>query len=51
MPVVNASRSPRKANWRGMKPSAGRMAASRGKALNDVLAARMRMSAANVSSR
>ncbi len=46
MPVVNASRSPRTPNWRGMKPSSARIAASRGNALNDVFAARIRMSVA-----
>ncbi len=45
MPQENASRSPRNANWRGMKPSWARIAASRGKALKLVFAARNRISA------
>ena len=33
IPHVNASRSPRNENWRGMKPSSASIAASRGNAL------------------
>ena len=43
MPVLNASRSPRCANWRGMKRSVAMIDASRGNPLNAVFAARMRM--------
>ena len=42
MPVVNASRSPRNANWRGMKSSRARNEERRGKSANAVFAARAR---------
>ena len=42
MPVVNASRSPRNANWRGMKPSRAMNEDSRGKSANAVFAASAR---------
>ncbi len=45
IPQLNASRSPRNANWRGMNPSWARIAASLGKALKLVFAARNRISA------
>ena len=44
MPLEKTSRSPRVANWRGMKPSRARKDASRGKSAKAVLAARTRMS-------
>ena len=50
MPHENASRSPRKANWRGMQSSWARIAARRGKALKLVLQARNRISAALICS-
>ena len=51
IPVENASRSPRNANWRGMKPSSARTAARRGNALKLVFAARNRSSAVNAWNR
>ena len=51
MPIENARRSPRHANWRGKKPSIASTAASRGNAAKDVLAARKRSSAVNVWNR
>ena len=45
MPVVNARRSPRNANWRGRKPSRARNEERRGKSAKLVFAARTRMSA------
>ena len=45
MPQEKASRSPRKENWRGMKPSWARIAPRRGKALKLVLTARKRIRA------
>ena len=51
IPVENARRSPRNANWRGMKPSSASTAASRGKAANEVLAARNSSSAVNAWNR
>ena len=45
IPHEYARRSPRNENWRGMKPSSARIAASLGNALKLVLAARNRMSA------
>ena len=51
MPVENARRSPRKANWRGMNPSSARTAARRGNAANEVLAARNSSSAVNAWNR
>ena len=45
IPQLNASRSPRNANWRGMNPSWARIAASRGNALKLVFTARNRISA------
>ena len=45
MPVVKASRSPRKANWRGRKPSRARKDERRGKSAKLVLAASTRMRA------
>ena len=45
MPFEKTSRSPRFANWRGMKPSRARNEASRGKSAKRVLAARIRMRA------
>ena len=47
MPIEKASRSPRNENWRGKKPSVPSTAASRGKALNDVFAARNSRRAVN----
>ena len=47
MPIENASRSPRKLNWRGKKPSMASTAARRGKAAKDVFAARNSRSAVN----
>ena len=43
IPALNASRSPRKANWRGMNPSRARIDASRGKSAKLVWAARTRI--------
>ena len=51
MPQENASRSPRKLNWRGMYPSWARIAASRGNALKLVFAARKRMRAVAIWNR
>ena len=51
IPEVNASRSPRKLNWRGMNPSSARIATSRGNALKLVFAARNRSSAVKVWNR
>ena len=51
MPDVNARRSPRKLNWRGMKPSSARIAARRGNALKLVFAARNRIRAVTVWNR
>ncbi len=48
LPHATASRSPRKANWRGMNSSWARIAASRGKALKLVFTARKRISAVEV---
>ena len=45
MPVVKASRSPRKANWRGRNPSRARNEERRGKSAKLVLAARTRIRA------
>ena len=45
IPVVKASRSPRKANWRGRKPSRARKEERRGKSAKLVFAASTRMSA------
>ena len=45
IPVVNASRSPRKANWRGRNPSRARKEERRGKSAKLVFAASTRMSA------
>ena len=47
MPLENTSRSPRRANWRGRKPSLARSEASTGKPLKAVLAARIRIAAVN----
>ena len=44
IPQLNARRSPRIANWRGMYPSTARIRARRGAPLKPVFAARMRMS-------
>ena len=43
IPELNARRSPRKANWRGMNPSRARIEASRGKSAKLVWAARTRI--------
>ena len=43
IPALNASRSPRYANWRGMKPSRARIEATRGKSAKLVWAARTRI--------
>ena len=47
MPIENARRSPRNANWRGKKPSSARIAPSRGNAAKLVFAARNSSSAVN----
>ncbi len=43
IPELNASLSPRSANWRGKKPSRARIDESRGKSAKLVFAARIRM--------
>ena len=43
MPLENASRSPRFANWRGTKPSRARNEATRGKSAKLVFAASTRI--------
>ena len=43
IPVLNASRDPMSAKWRGMKRSFARTEASRGKPVKPVLAASSRM--------
>ena len=45
MPLENTSRSPRRANWRGRKPSSAKMEARMGKPLKAVFAARTRIAA------
>ena len=47
MPLENTSRSPRRANWRGRKPSWPRIEARIGKPLNAVFAASTRIAAVN----
>ena len=51
MPLLYTSRSPRRENWRGRKPSWPRMEARIGKPLNAVLAASTRIAAVNAWTR